>query len=197
MKKRLQRFAVAGLLLLGSIGTAQAALITGTTNIFGLANPVGSLPNATGVSFAFGMADGGSGDLAALDGASTAAGDLVMHNFLFTDVQQPGGTTIWTTSRLGGLTFNLTESVIEQTATSLKMDGRGFISSTSKAYDDTPITLVLTLNKLDGQLFGSMSSGVTAVPIPGAALLFGSALLGLAGAARAKAARRNQHSSDA
>jgi hypothetical protein len=177
---------IGGLALLGSVTNASAAMITGTTNIIGTMNPVGALPNATGVDFGFAMAVGGTGDLAALDNANTAAGTLKMTDFSFNPLTP--GQTVWSTDLLGGLTFTLESANITQNATTLTLNGVGFI--TGNNYETTKTIFVLTLNKLDGQVTGSLSSSVAAVPIPGAALLFGSALFGLAAVARRKAGRR-------
>lgn len=176
------------LVLLGTVANAHAALITGSTNIFGNANPVGDLPNATGVSFDWGIARGGDGDLAALNGVDTDSG-LNLFNFTF-DPLSPE-TTIWSSSdALGGFTFQLDTVTVLQTGTTLTLDGMGILSGIG--FDNTSARFALTMNLLSGQLTGSMSSGVAAVPLPGTALLFGSALFGLAAAARRKASRRER-----
>lgn len=173
------------LTLFGTIASANAALITGTMNIFGNANPIGNLPSATGVSFDWGMARGGEDDLAILNGVDTDSG-LSLFNFSF-DTLTPG-TTIWSSDAAnGGFAFKLSSVTVTQGPEIFNLTGFGILSGTG--FEDTDAVFALTLNKFSNQVLGSMSIGVAAVPLPGAALLFGSALFGLAAAARRKASR--------
>jgi hypothetical protein len=188
-KKTLLLSLLGGLALLGSVTNASAALITGTINIFGTVKTVGDLPNATGVQFVRAEADAGTGDLAAMDFANTRDGSLKMTDFSFTP-PPPGGQTVWSTNLLGGLTFTLESLSVTQTGTSLVLDGAGFLTSTD--YEKTAAVFSFTMNKRTGQVIGSMSMSTAAVPIPGAALLFGSALFGLAAVARRKAGRTTE-----
>jgi hypothetical protein len=134
------------------------------------------------------MAAGGTGDLALLNGANTTFGTLIVNDFSFSI--PAGGTTVWSTPLLGGVSFTLESLSVVQTGTTLTLDGSGFLSGGN--YEQTAATFALSLNKLSGQIEGSMSTSVAAVPIPGAALLFGSALFGLAAVARRKAGRTSE-----
>ncbi len=170
-----------GIALLGAACVANAATLDGAINIIGYATVDPALPGATKVVFVSGSAGFGDGDLAVINGASTTDGSLTLNNFTFDPFTS--STTIWSSTRIGGLTFTLDPTItVAQSATDLTISGVGTLSATG--YDSSLADFTLTYNKLTKQTVGSFSSSTSVVPIPAAAWLFGSGMIGVASIAR-------------
>lgn len=175
---------VAAVVLAGALPmTASASLLSGDPLIsanseiafFGNHTPVGSsdLAGATGLDFPDPVIiPAGTGDFAA------AAGGVA--TFSSFDFVTPTLGTILTFADGGSFTAT-SVNVHLQTATALDMTLSGIWSLNGR--NDTAGTLVLTADSLGG--LNTFSAVGAIVPVPGALLLFGSALIGL-GAARRK-----------
>jgi hypothetical protein len=150
---------------------ASAASIAGEIAFFGIFAPEGSgaLGTATGMSFPDPVIIGeGKGDFAAAVGATASFSTITF---------APPTTGLVLTFADGGSFTSDSVSVVLQNATQLLLDFTGVW--TLDGYDATPGSLNLTGNSL-GAAFTFSATGIAPpVPVPGALLLFGSALAGL------------------
>ena len=151
---------------------ASAATISAGTGLglFGTYTPDGgtTLDVATGLDFAAPALIG----IGANDFAFSVGGEATFSNF---DYDPASSGTIFTFA--GGGRFSASSITIDfQTATQLILSMNGTYSLAG--FDDTPGTFVLTADAL-GDLYTFSGSGDVVIPIPGALLLFGSALFGL------------------
>ncbi|MFK8015780.1 MAG: hypothetical protein AB8G17_10105 [Gammaproteobacteria bacterium] len=152
---------------------ASAATITGSLTYSGnwtLDDGV-ALGSATSLAFPANDfdVDGATGDF---DGAGISAGDF--GSIADFDFALSGGPAALL--EIAGLTFTLeTVSVTAQTDAFLLLEGTGVITGANIM--DTQATFFLSAN-VAGPL-NVFSSGITAVPVPGAVWLFASALMAL------------------
>ncbi len=164
---QLVKATVASTLLMFAFGSS-AALITGDITFSGDWDSVASTDSTTQITFPGGDldVDGSSGDFGGI--AQGTGGTLSTLNF------GVGGAF----ASIGGFTFTLTDtSVVFQNSTIIVIAGTGVASG--NGFDDTAVDFTFTANE-SGNL-RNFSAGFTAqpVPVPGALILFGSALAGL------------------
>ncbi|MFK8029193.1 MAG: PEP-CTERM sorting domain-containing protein [Gammaproteobacteria bacterium] len=163
---------VASTLMTFAFGSS-AALITGDVTFSGNWDSVAGTATTTELTFPGGDvdADDSTGDFSGI-----AEGDLGTISTLDFGV---GGPLAGTFVSLGGFDFSLTDvSVVFQSATIIILEGSGVASG--NGFDDTIVDFFFTANQNGG--LKAFSAGFTAqpVPVPGALILFGSALAGLA-----------------
>ncbi|MDH3588114.1 MAG: hypothetical protein OEQ74_01795 [Gammaproteobacteria bacterium] len=145
--------------------TASAATITGEIAFLGstFAPVGGGLGTATGLTIDPALVGAGTGEF------NSQVGSLA--NFSPLDFGAPDGVLFTTT---GGLSFTVTGLTVDvQDATSLDFTATGFYSLAG--FDDTGGIFTWTGETLGG-LFTYSATGAAVVPLPGALLLFGSAL---------------------
>ncbi|TCT19235.1 VPLPA-CTERM sorting domain-containing protein [Thiobaca trueperi] len=178
---------IGGLALLAVSFGANAATINGQVQITGGMQTIGTYPSATGVNFLYGevgswLPSNATGDLSVMLGATTANGQLQMPSFSFAD---PSGTTIWSFVK-GGDNFTFKTDTIDSKQENgyLSVTAYGFLSSTNSNYDTTNAIFQFSTQLGKNEVTATFSSGTAVVPLPAAAWLFGSALLGLVGIAR-------------
>jgi len=166
-----------GVMVLGmNAGIANAQLITGDmgmTGSFTTAGTAFTLGSATGTS--------GSGLLGTTVGFGT---DGIINNGVF---DYDSFTPVIGVLGIGGWQFDmntlLNETTADDTAAGIwKFSGAGLLVDMGGEYEDTAATWILSANNVGS----SYSLTITAVPVPAAAWLFGSGLLGLVGIARRK-----------
>lgn len=160
--------------------TANAATINGTFGIFGdldvtlnIDPDVADLTNVTDITLATVKGAGGTGDTSnvsfGLGGAGGGSESLT---------GPLSGNTFFS---IAGWDFTLTSlSVTDQTADLLTLEGAGVLSGNN--YDATNITWTFSTSSMT-----SYSMDIATIPVPAAAWLFGSGLLGLVAVARRKA----------
>lgn len=156
-----------------SIGSAQAATITGELFIGGeaVAIPGPGLGDAIGLAFTQGLlVTGATGDFAADGLAFGSTGSI--NDFLFGDVP------IEPLLVVGSFTFDLTEAmVVVQGPDFLDLTGAGLLSGAG--FDDTPYDFSLSADGA-GNLFSfSATLAPTVIPVPGALILLMSGLAAL------------------
>ncbi|MEM7083453.1 MAG: PEP-CTERM sorting domain-containing protein [Pseudomonadota bacterium] len=162
---------VASAIMLFAFGSS-AALITGDVTFSGDWASIDSTDITESITFPDGDvdADGSSGDFSGiLDGD---AGIISALDF------GAGGPSAGTFLSLGGFDFTLTSvEAVFQNATIILIEGTGIASG--NGYDDTAVEFFFSANQ-SGHL-RNFSAGFTAqpVPVPGALILFGSALAAL------------------
>lgn len=158
---------LAGLVALGVSATnASAATLQGEIGFIGTYAVVGgTLADATGLSFPNdGNAIAGTADFAGQVGATVSFNDI--------SFAAPAGELFTTSS---GLSFTLTSLVIgSQTASALDWTATGFYSLAG--FDDTAGTFSWSGDSSGGLFTYSATGATTVVPLPGALVLFGSAL---------------------
>lgn len=169
---QLVKATVASALMMFAFGSS-AALITGDITFSGDWDSVAATDRTTEITFPGDDvgADGSSGDF-----SSIAAGDMGTINTLNFDQNGPLPGAFMT---IGGFEFSLTDvSLVFQTATIILIEGTGVVSG--NGFMDTVVDFTFSANQ-NGHL-RNFSAGFTAapVPVPGALILFGSALAGLA-----------------
>lgn len=168
---QLAKATVASALMMFAFGSS-AALITGDITFSGDWDSVDATGHTTEITFPGGDvgADGSSGDL-----ASIAQGDTGTINTLdFSGAGPLPGTFM----SIGGFDFTLTEvSTVFQNGTIIVLEGTAIGSG--NGFMDTNFSFAFSANQ-NGHL-RAFSAGFTAqpVPVPGALILFGSALAGL------------------
>ena len=159
---RIAQVAVVGLLLGLGATQASAALITGALTFSGDFETDVPLGGATSLSFPgndFGV-DGATGDYSGISqGDIGSIADFDLTGPIAFDV--------------GGFSFVIDDIfVFVQTDAFLLLNGVGTASAVG--FDDTGVLFSLSGN-VNGEL-SAFSAGVTAIPVPGALLLMGSAL---------------------
>ena len=124
--------------------------------------------------------------LIATDDLSSVTSVVSLTDFDFSPSLSPTPAT-WTFDT--GVSFDLTSvSVASQDANAIILQGMGILSATG--FDDTPATLTWTGKGPGTVAFDcTYSATITAVPLPGALPLFGSALAGLGFVARRRRAK--------
>lgn len=195
MKKAFSTLA-AGLALLALSFNASALTIDQDILIFGTLNSFTTNDNGSTGTITFlpsAQVGAGSINLVSLSGSAATLGDLTL------PVSASGNPTIWSISnagttysfRMGSLTSYSNQSNASlpgYLSRTVSYSGFGTVSDGFEAADaQVAVTQVLTYN-LDKKIWtgGQVNLTVSAVPIPAAGWLFGSALLGLAGVARRK-----------
>lgn len=174
------------LALLGASLTVNAAAITGEIQIIGFVpDTTTPLSNATGLNlektFSTALGTGLLGSW--VSGASSGTNTLQLYDFTF-DLSG-GSKTIWKSTRDSApeVSFRLEQIVdLDKGSETLSLIGKGTLFATG--YDATPGKFAFTYNQLEQSLNGSFSSATSAVPIPAAGWLFGSALMGVVAVAR-------------
>ena len=166
---------------LGLLSSAQATPITGMLNIAGQANfNTNSLLTASSATFTNPHVEGpNTGSFAGL----VFPTPVVMASYTFDPSTMTNG--LWS---VGGFTFNLLSSTVEQrTTTFLSVSGTGIITG-PQGFDPTPGVWAFTSQNAGGQpgMSFSFSANTEAVPDGGMTMaLLGTGLMGLA-AFRAK-----------
>ena len=166
---------------LGLLSSAQATPITGMLNIAGQANfNTNSLLTASSATFTNPHVEGpNTGSFAGL----VFPTPVVMASYTFDPSTMTNG--LWS---VGGFTFNLLSSTVEQrTATFLSVSGTGIITG-PPGFDPTPGVWAFTSQNAGGRpgMSFSFSANTEAVPDGGMTMaLLGTGLMGLA-AFRAK-----------
>lgn len=175
--------AIGGLVLLGASVGASAATISGTLEIGGLAPKQTDLSTATAFSAAGAYLMSSSGD----DLSEVQTTNLSIHNFNF-DPLDSGGSLVWSSSAANEFSFTLTSVGIgpdPRTDSFLNLEGFGVLKSTNASFEDTLATFTLTFTQQDSSMRGVLGiTTVAPVPLPAAAWLFGSALIGIGSIAR-------------
>lgn len=169
--KNLFKALTASTLLVLASGSS-AALITGDITFSGDWDSDTTVENTTSITFPGDDvdADGANGDFSGV--ADGDAGTITSLNF------GVGGLDAGVFVSIGGFEFTLTDvSVVFQTDSILLLEGTGV--ATGNGYDATTVEFVFSANE-SGHL-RNFSAGFTAtpVPVPGALVLFASALAGL------------------
>lgn len=183
-------YLLSGLAMLATTGIASAATINGSVQIVGTMETVGTLPNVTGIDFlTSGVSDwdvdNAQGDLAPMLGGNTINGSLKMFDFSFSDAAK---TTIWEYSKDPHDFKFVTDSISNsQTDNFLSVTILGTLISSK--FENTAAVFHFTTQLETGKVKASFSSGTSAVPVPAAAWLFGSALFGAAAIGRRKSLR--------
>ena len=168
----------------GLLSSAQAVPITGMLNIGGTATfDTNSLATAHSATFSDALVLGGnSGDFAGF----AVGTPVVMASYTFDPSTMTNG--LWS---VGGFTFNLLSSTVEQRiATFLSVSGTGIITG-PQGFDPTPGIWAFTSQNAGGRPHStfSFSANTEAVPDGGMTMaLLGTGLMGLA-AFRAKFAK--------
>jgi hypothetical protein len=179
---------LASVLLVGALAApASAALLTGDIGFGGdfttTGGVSGNLSDVTGIEFGSVKVD----DIftGAFLAKGVAEGDTVLLNDVtfspFLSIVNP----LWT---VGDFEFELTSvDVIHQSSLFLLLSGIGNI--THPDYETNTGSWILSANSVGSQFnFSSGTSAATVVPLPAAAWLFGSALLGFISLSRRKQA---------
>lgn len=184
MKSRLLGACCAGLFALGIFTSANAALVSGDISLTGGFTPVDAsqLPTnlgaATGIDFSS-FATVGS---ATADFAGTAGHLATMGDFQFSPTLAPNPVSVWA---VDGFMFDMTSvNVVFQNSNFLLLSGSGTVSG--NGFDATQGIWNFSGQTATQITFSWSSSSATVVPVPAAAWLFGSGLLGLVGIARRK-----------
>ena len=163
--------------ILGFPIAASAAFIDGEMTFSGDIEPTGGtdLSDATGLlfpSFDFGV-DGTTGDFAAIQPGDIGA----ISNFNFSPLLPNPVDPLLS---IGGFSYVLESvAVVDQDAMELLITGTGTLSAAG--FDDTPYDFNMSVNMVTGELsnFSASIGPAAVIPVPGAVLLFGSALAGL------------------
>ena len=170
-------FALSGFMAFNAV----AAMINGGISFSGTAAtfPAGPLDEATSISFSEVVVSdtGGSGDYAPVPANTpvTFTGFTLPPSFSPVTPLTP----LWTFG-VGGLTYSFDATGLTDSFSStniLTMEGIGIAHITG--FEDTPGIWNLSSNQAGGTASFSSSSEASAVPIPAAAWLLGSGLLGL------------------
>ncbi len=162
---------IASTLLVLASGSS-AALITGDITFSGDWDSDDSVQHTTSITFLNDDvdADGANGDFSAI--AESDIGSISTLSF------GVAGPDVGTFLSIGGFEFSLTDvTVVFQMSTVILIEGTGVASG--NGYDATEVDFYFSANEI-GTL-RNFSGGFTAqpVPVPGALILFGSALAGL------------------
>ncbi len=157
--------ALIGLVLAFGAMPASAALITGDLTFSGNFETSGPLGSATGLSFPgndFDV-DGSNGDFATISqGDIGSISDFDLSGPLLFDI--------------AGFSFDIGNiSIVAQTDSFLLLSGTGTVSAAG--FDTTLVEFNFSAN-VNGPI-KNFSAGATAIPVPGALLLFGYALAAL------------------
>lgn len=170
MSHLLKALAASTVLVLAS--GSSAALITGDITFSGDWDSDDTVEHTTSITFLDDdiEADGANGDFGGI--AEGESGNIATLNF------GAGGPDTGTFVSIGGFDFTLTDvSVVFQMGSILFLEGTGL--ATGNGYDATAVEFYFSANE-SGHL-RNFSAGFTAtpVPVPGALILFASALAGL------------------
>ena len=184
MKSHLLGACCVCLFALGIVTSANAALVSGDISLTGGFTPVDAsqlpinLGAATGIDFStFATVDSATADF-----AGTAGHNATMGDFQFSPSLTPNPVPIWA---VDGFTFDMTSvSVVFQNNNFLLLSGSGTVSG--NGFDATKGIWNFSGQTATQLTFSWSSSSATVVPVPAAAWLFGSGLLGLVGIARRK-----------
>ena len=175
--KKMIKVLLAGLSLISV--NVFAATVDGSLIAGGAYNATGgvNLADATSVSLGTVFANGGTGDVfGTVDGLTPAGTGGVLSLDAFAPV-----TNFFS---VGGWTLDVnTLTIVDQTAGTLNLKGLGVL--TGHGFDATDIKWSFSSSSLTN--YSMTVSNVSPVPVPAAAWLFGSGLLGLVGIARRKA----------
>jgi hypothetical protein len=174
----------AGVLALGMVASAHAALIDGSISLSGGFTPVDAVPLPTTLGAATGIDFDGSAAVnqATGDFSGSVGHTATMVDFQFSPVLAPNPVTVWS---VDGYTFSMdTVAVDFHNANFLLLSGSGTVSGTG--FDPTPGTWVFGGQTANQASFSWSASSATVVPVPAAVWLFGSGVLGLMGVARKK-----------
>lgn len=179
------RSLLAGLLVLGGAGAAQAVAINGSIGFAGVpVTDTGDLLNATAfTSFANVTVESEDGDYAGTVGTS-----VTFNPFTFDPGLAPSPVAPQWTFTIGPVTysFDLEDvAVIAQTSSTLALEGSGIAKITG--FDDTPGDWTLSANR-SGLSFSFSSTASTVVPDGGSAVALLGLGLGLVGIARKRMA---------
>ncbi|MDH3646041.1 MAG: hypothetical protein OER80_04650 [Gammaproteobacteria bacterium] len=161
------RSVVVGLVLAFSALSASAATIAGDLTFSGDFSAGGPLSIATSLSFPANDfdVDGSSGDFSGI-----AQGDIGS----ISDFNLVGPAQF----SIAGFSFNISDiQVVTQSDAFLLLTGTGTV--TAAGFDATDVVFALSAN-VNGPL-SNFSAGASAIPLPGALILFGSALAGALG----------------
>ena len=167
-------------------GSAHAALIDGSLSMSGGFAPVDSLNNPTTLGAATGIDFTGIAHVEQAEGDYAGAlGDAVtMTDFQFSPNLDPNPVNVWS---VDGFTFAMDQlSTVFQNTNFLLLSGAGTVSG--NGFDATEGTWWLSAQTAQNITFSWSATSATVVPVPAAAWLFGSGLLGLVGIARKKSA---------
>lgn len=155
---------------------ANAALITGSMGVTGNYSATGGtdLSDATILNLNSVTGTSGTGDIGSSVGFGTPG---TINNGSFSFAPFVPEANIF---EIGGWQLDLTTlTIVDQTASLLTLEGTGVLSGVG--YDNTGVNWTFS-----GQSASSYSMTITAVPVPAAAWLFGSGLLGLVSVVRRK-----------
>lgn len=167
----LLRGAALALVTVLSISVAQAASIGGNLNFNGSTTPTGGtgLGDATGLSFVSGLflVSAATGDLSGISFGDTGS----ISDFTFS------GLPVSPLITIGGFSYTLSSlSVDNQTSQFLELSGAGTLSAAG--FDDTSYLFSLSVNTAGAGDY-AYSGTLSAVPVPGALILFMSGLAAL------------------
>lgn len=176
------------LMLLATMATPAFALsINGAVEFSGRGDPDSyddKLVNA--VTIQSGEVDATSGDLTVLSGLQDPNGGLDLKNFNMDSIKD---STIWTATGSDGYTYSFqAKSAYAQKTSNIQLDIGiyGILTTNNPSLGSTDAFLGYSFfDSTTGiSTTGRFLSGTSAVPIPAAGWLFGSAILGLAGVAK-------------
>ncbi|MBK1721199.1 VPLPA-CTERM sorting domain-containing protein [Thiocystis violacea] len=175
MSKLLPRILGAAVLFTATIG-ANAAMIDGFLGVAG-GGSLATTGGVTTITFGSGTLVNSGGDLSSVNNTNI--------NFIPSLTIDPftGPVNVWSSTTNPSFAFEL-QDVISSSINPAGLStfiGTGLLTAVS--FDPTPSLFKLTFNTFNGEI-GFFTTSNTAVPIPAAGWLFGSALIGIASVAR-------------